>query len=136
MLIVKDTIYVGDSSRTNQGGIQKLKETFEPLGAEVKVIKVSKALHLKTGVTALPDGSFIGWPDFLDNVTDFPSFTAVSEVSGANVVCPGGEFVFIDESATDTIELMREKGFTPIPICNSEFKKINGSLTCLSVRVT
>src|SRR5262249_41830347 len=55
VLKVGDTIYVGRSGRTNAAAIQQLRAVFEPLGARVVAVPVTRVLHLKSAVTALPD---------------------------------------------------------------------------------
>ena len=62
MLKVGRTVYVGRSARTNEHGITQLAAIIEPLGYRVRPVPVTKVLHLKSAVTALPDGTVIGWP--------------------------------------------------------------------------
>ena len=61
VLKVGDTVYVGRGGRTNAEGIRQLRAILEPLGATVSPSRCTKVLHLKSAVTALPDGSVIGY---------------------------------------------------------------------------
>ncbi len=62
VLKVGTTIYVGRTLRTNAAGIAEFRRICEPLGFTVIAVPVSKVLHLKSAVTALPDGTIIGYP--------------------------------------------------------------------------
>ena len=67
VLIVRDDIYVGQGGRSNVDGIEQLRAIVEPEGAKVTPVPMGQALHLKSAVTALPDGTFIGhWPALAD----------------------------------------------------------------------
>ena len=60
VLEVDSTIYVGLGTRTNEEGLRQLAEVFGPLGANVVGVQLGKVLHLKTAITTLPGGRFIG----------------------------------------------------------------------------
>jgi dimethylargininase len=61
------TVYVGASCRTNAAGIAQLRELLEPLGRLVVEVPVTRVLHLKSGLTALPDGTVIGAESLVDD---------------------------------------------------------------------
>ncbi|HLN05759.1 MAG TPA: arginine deiminase family protein, partial [Acidimicrobiales bacterium] len=86
VLKVGDSIYVGVGGRTNPAAVRQLRDGLTPLGATVIAVPVRKVLHLKSAVTALPDGSIIGYLPLVDEPSIFPSFRAVPEESGAHVV--------------------------------------------------
>ncbi|WP_339132686.1 dimethylargininase [Streptomyces sp. f51] len=135
VLKVGDTIYVGRSGRTNAAGVQQLRAVFEPLGARVVAVPVSKVLHLKSAVTALPDGTVIGHEPLVDTPSLFPRFLAVPEESGAHVVLLGGGKVLMAASAPKTAELLADLGHEPVVVDIGEFEKLEGCVTCLSVRL-
>jgi dimethylargininase len=60
VLKIGDTIFVGRGGRTNAAGITQLRDVLTPLGARVVAVPITKVLHLKSAVTALPDGTVIG----------------------------------------------------------------------------
>ena len=72
------TVYVGLGGRTNGAAIHQLADHLRPLGARVQAVPVTRALHLKSAVTALPDGTVIGWPPVVDDAEAFPRFRAVA----------------------------------------------------------
>lgn len=135
VLKVGDTIYVGRGGRTNAAGVQQLRAAFEPLGARVVAVPVSKVLHLKSAVTALPDGTIIGYIPKVDRPSLFPRFLSVPEEAGGHVVLLGGHRLLISASAPRTADLLADLGHEPVVVDISEFEKLEGCVTCLSVRM-
>lgn len=135
VLKIGDTIYVGRGGRTNAAGVQQVREAFEPLGARVVPVPVSKVLHLKSAVTALPDGTVIGHIPKVDRPSLFPRFLSVPEEAGAHVVLLDGPKVLMAASAPKTADLLADLGYEPVVVDISEFEKLEGCVTCLSVRL-
>lgn len=135
VLKVGDTVYVGRGGRTNAEGVRQLRAAFEPLGARVAAVPVSAVLHLKSAVTALPDGTVIGYPPLVDDPAVFPRFLAVPEESGAHVVLLGGGRLLMSASAPRSAGLFADLGYEPVPVDIGEFEKLEGCVTCLSVRL-
>jgi dimethylargininase len=135
VLKIGDTVFVGRGGRTNAAGVQQVRAAFEPLGARVVAVPVSKVLHLKSAVTALPDGTVVGHIPRMDSPSLFPSFLHVPEESGALVVLLGGNKLLMAASAPKTAELYADLGYEPVVVDISEFEKLEGCVTCLSVRL-
>lgn len=135
ILKVGDTVYVGRGGRTNAAGVAQLRAILTPLGAKVVAVPVTKVLHLKTAVTALPDGTVIGYPDFVDDPAIFDRFVAVPEPHGTAVVCLSQSELLMSASAPRTAELLRGFGYSVTTVPISEFEKLEGCVTCLSVRL-
>ncbi|MDL5204905.1 dimethylargininase [Streptomyces sp. ALI-76-A] len=135
VLKIDDTIYVGRGGRTNAAGVQQVRAAFEPLGARVVAVPVSKVLHLKSAVTALPDGTVIGHIPKVDRPSLFPRFLSVPEESGAHVVLLGGDRLLMASSAPKTADLLADLGHEPVLVDIGEFEKLEGCVTCLSVRM-
>ena len=98
-------------------------------------VPLTKVLHLKTAITALPDGTVIGWPDAVDDPSFFPHFLGVPEEPGAHVVVLDGERLLMAADAPRSAELLADLGYTPVTVDISEFEKMEGCVTCLSVRL-
>jgi len=135
VLKVGDTIYVGRGGRTNTDGIHQLRAILEPLGAQVVAVPLTKALHLKSAVTALPDGTVIGWEPIVDEPSLFPRFLAAPEESGAHVVLLGDQRLLMSSSCPASAARYRELGYEPVVVDISEYEKLEGCVTCLSVRL-
>jgi len=135
VLKVNDTIYVGLGGRTNQEGIKQLASILEPMGATVVVVPVTKVLHLKSAVTALPDGTIIGWDPAVDDSTVFPKYLSMPEESGAHVVIIDNGRLLMAADAPKSAELLESLGYETIQVDVSEYIKLEGCVTCLSVRM-
>ena len=135
VLKVGDIMYVARGGRTNGEGIRQLRAAFAPLGVRVIAVPLTKVLHLKTAVTALPDGTIIGWPPALDDPGFFPHFMPMPEESGSHVVLLGGDLLLMADNAPRSADLLSDLGYTPVPVDISEFEKLEGCVTCLSVRL-
>src|SRR4051794_553571 len=61
------TVWVGLGGRTNEAGLEQLRAHLAPLGADVRGVPVARVLHLKSAVTALPDGTVIGFEPLVDD---------------------------------------------------------------------
>jgi dimethylargininase len=125
-------VYVGRGGRTNAEGIRQLRSLLAPLGRTVVAVPLRNVLHLKSAVTALPDGTFLLLPHLVP-ASLFPAVRPVEEESGCHVVPLGGDRVLIAASAPRTAELIEDLGFTPVVADISEFEKLEGCVTCLSV---
>jgi dimethylargininase len=134
VLKVGRVAYVGRSSRTDAEGIEQLQELIEPRGWTVRAVPVTKVLHLKSAVTALPGGTIIGWPPNVDDPEAFPQFLAVPEEHGTAVVDLNGDAVIMSADAPRTAELLAARGLAVTRVALSEFEKLEGCVTCLSVR--
>ncbi len=135
VLKVGNTIYVGTGGRTNAEGIAQLAEFVQPRGATVIAVPVTKVLHLKSAVTALPDGTIVGWPDAVDDPGVFPTFLPTPEESGAHVVLLGDDRLLMAADCPASATMYRSLGYQPVEVDIGEFQKLEGCVTCLSVRL-
>lgn len=130
------TVWVGQGGRSNEEGIAQLSFHLEPLGASVVPVPLTKVLHLKSAVTALPDGTVIGYPPLVDDAGTWgDTFMAVPEEAGSHVVLLDEATVLMSSSAPKTAELLRERGLHVVTVDISEYEKLEGCVTCLSVRL-
>jgi len=129
------TIYVGRGGRTNDAGIECFRSIVEPLGAKVIAVPTTKALHLKSAVTALPDGTIIGYEPVVDDPSVFDPFLAVPEEPGAHVVDLGQNCVLLTARTARTAAMLTARGYDVITTDIGEFEKLEGCVTCLSVRL-
>ncbi|MFD2024830.1 dimethylargininase [Promicromonospora aerolata] len=135
ILKVGRTVYVGRTARTNAEGAAQLRALLAPRGWRVVEVPVTRALHLKSAVTALPDGTVIGYEPVVDDVSRFADFLPVPEAEGSAVVVLDETTVLLSAAAPGTAELLRERGLTVLTTPVTEFEKLEGCVTCLSVRV-
>lgn len=134
VLKVGSTIYVGVGGRTTQAGVAALARAVAGTGHSVQPVPISSTLHLKSQVTALPDGTVVGFPDLVDDASRWPRFLAVPEPDGAHVVVLAEDTVLMSAAAPRSADLFRSRGLSVIEVDVSEFVKLEGCVTCLSVR--
>ncbi|WP_150240109.1 dimethylargininase [Nocardiopsis quinghaiensis] len=134
VLQVGSTVYVGVGGRTNAEGAAQLEQLLKPLGREVERVGMGAALHLKSAVTALPDGSLVGLPDLVETDVLPPVRRAVEE-PGAHVLPLGGHDVLVSAAAHETIHQLTADRWRVLPVDISEFEKLEACVTCLSVLV-
>ena len=135
VLKVDRTVFVGRGGRTNAEGIRQLRALVTPLGYTVVAVPVTKALHLKSAVTALPDGTVIGYPPLVDDPGVFGRYLAVPEAEGVAVVVLADDTVLMSSAAPKSAALIADLGYRVLTADISEFEKLEGCVTCLSVRV-
>jgi dimethylargininase len=135
VLKIGTTVYVGRTRRTDAAGIAALRRICDALGHRVAAVPTTKVLHLKSAVTALPDGTVIGFPPLVDDPGFWPHFRPMPEEGGSHVVDLGGGRLLMAASAPRSADLLADLGFTPVPVDITEFEKLEGCVTCLSVRL-
>jgi dimethylargininase len=128
-------VWVGLGGRTNASGIEQLSALLRPLGAQVMSVPVSRVLHLKSAVTALPDGTVVGYGPLVDDPATWKSFLSVPEEAGAPVVLLDGATVLMSARAPATRALLESRGLRVVAVDISEYEKLEGCVTCLSVRL-
>ena len=135
VLRVGTTLYVGRGGRTNAEGIRQFRELAGPRGFTVVAVPLDHVLHLKSAITALPDGTIVvADPSALDTSALAPLRT-VPEEAGSHVVPIGGSSILLAASAPRSAELFADWGFDPIVVDIGEFEKLEGCVTCLSVLI-
>jgi dimethylargininase len=135
VLKVGDQVYVGLSGTTTASAVDELSRILEPRGYTVLGVPTTKALHLKSAVTALPDGTVIGYRPLVDDPDMFPTFLAVPEESGAHVVILAEDLLLMSSGAPETAALFEGRGYRLELTDISEYEKLEGCVTCLSVRI-
>jgi dimethylargininase len=134
VLQVGRTVYVGRGGRSDDEGVRQLAALLAPLGRTVVPVALRDVLHLKSAVTALPDGGLVGLPDLVD-VAALPRVRRPPEPEGAHVVPLGGGAALVAASAPRTADWLRADGVDVVSVDITEFEKLEGCVTCLSVLV-
>ena len=133
VLRVGSNIYVGRGGRTNDEGIRQLRGLLSPRGFQIIPVPLHRVLHLKSALTALPDGTVIAADTSLVDSSPFPALRVVPEEAGSHVVLLGENTVLMAASAPRSAQLFDDWGFDVIVVGIGEFEKMEGCVTCLSV---
>ena len=135
VLRVGRRLYVGRSTRTNTAGIEALRAIVRPHGYTITPVNVSGCLHLKTGCTALDEGTVLINPAWVDP-TPFKSFewieVAPEEPFAANILKIGAT-ICMHVGFERTGELIARRGYRTAVTDISEFLKAEAGLTCMSL---
>lgn len=136
---VGDHYLIGVSARTNREGARQLATWLEGLGLGASVLDIRPIpglLHLKTGLSWLGGGRLLvaeplGRLAALARYELFPvpageDYAANSVVVGGSVIVPAG---YPGVSA-----MLRKLAFEILPVEMSEFRKMDGGVSCLSLR--
>jgi len=135
MMVGKD-FYIGLSDRTNHSGATQIKAFLEKHTFRAHFIRMSEMLHLKTGVAYLEDNYLLAYGEFL-NKPEFEKFNVLEvshdEAYAANSIWVNGK-VLMPAGFPKTINMVKQAGYEVIEIEASEFEKLDGGLSCLSLR--
>ena len=134
VLQVGNTAYAGRSGRTNEDALCQLARLLATRGRRVVPVTLGDCLHLKTAMTALPDGSLIGIPELVDT-SALPYLGVAQEPTGAHVAVLGEKQVLVAASAPRTAEQLAGEGYDVSVVDIGEFEKLEGCVTCLSVLI-
>ncbi|WP_018655039.1 dimethylarginine dimethylaminohydrolase family protein [Actinomadura flavalba] len=125
-------VYVGRTARTNEDGTCALAHLLGD--GPVVPVAAPDVLHLKSAMTALPDGTLFGRPEHVATA-GLPGVRVAPEPTGAHVLVTGPRHVLLAASAPRTAALLAAEGLDVTTVEIGEFQKLGGSVTCLSVLI-
>ena len=136
VLIVGRHVFIGLSERTNQHGAGQLGEILAGYGYTWSTVTVGAGLHFKSSVNAIGTDSLVVTPAFAEHpalagyhrivVPTSEAYAANSLLVNDHLIMPAG---FPETRRKfDTLDK------TVIELDTSEFRKMDGGLTCLSLR--
>jgi dimethylargininase len=128
-------VFVGLSQRTNEAGVNALREILAPFGYSVVGVPVLHCLHLKSACSALPDGRLLVNSQLID-VTSLRERELVQVPEAeplAGDVLVIGQRIIVSDAFPETMALLSSFGWDAIPVSVSEFAKAEGGVTCLSL---
>jgi dimethylargininase len=129
---------IGISHRTNEEGARQLADHLSTLGYTSSAIDVRKMsiLHLKSGVSYIGDNTMVVIEEMADH-EQFREFdlirVSVQENYAANCVRVN-DLVLAAAGFPHFTSDLAGRGFVPLLLDMSEFRKMDGGLSCLSLR--
>lgn len=136
IMMVRDHYYAGLSERTNIEGTRQLNQILENYGLSLSSITLETVLHLKTGVSYLEENNLLATGEFLTR-SEFKEFDILEvdpdEAYAANSVWNNGH-VLVPEGFPKTKKMIADADYRIIEVDVSEFRKLDGGLSCLSLR--
>jgi dimethylargininase len=136
VMMTKDHFFIGISERTNIKGAEQLIRILEKHGMTGSVITLKNMLHLKSGASFLEHNNMLVCEELI-NCTDFEGFNKIivepEESYAANSLWIN-ETVLVPAGFPDTKRKIELAGYRTIALDVSEFRKVDGGLSCLSLR--
>jgi len=136
VMMVGDHFYIGLSQRTNEEGARQLISILEKYDFTGSIVPLTKVLHLKTGLAYLENNNLLAAGEFVDSPV-FKSFNKIeideAESYSANCIWIN-DHVLVPAGYENTKRRIEALGYTVLEVDTSEFRKIDGGLSCLSLR--
>ena len=133
---VGNRFYIGLSGRTNGEGANQLIGILRRHGMEGLKVPLNGMLHLKTGLSYLENGNLLITEPFSEDAT-FRPFNRIEvekqEAYAANSLWIN-DTVLVPKGFPATRARIESAGYETIAVDVSEFRKIDGGLSCLSLR--
>ncbi len=127
---------IGRSDRTNDAGAAQLAAILSRLEYTTTIVPVDAGLHFKSSVNHVGDGRLLLTAEFADRI-ELADFETLVVPDGEQYACNTllvNDRLLMPSGYPGTRSLL-EKWGRPVHILNtSEFRKMDGGLTCLSIR--
>ncbi len=131
--------FIGISERTNEAGAQQLAElltSFDYTASLIDIRDVDGILHLKSGLAYLSDNR-LAVIEALHSRAEFRGYDLIRVKAGeeyaANCLSINGSVLIAAGYQILEVKL-RELGYQTIALAMTEFQKMDGGLSCLSLR--
>jgi dimethylargininase len=136
IMMVGSHFYIGLSARTNHEGARQVVAYLEKYGMSGSTVLVGDMLHLKSGITYLEWNTMAATGNFL-KMEGFQKFNLLEveedESYAANCVWVNGK-VLVAKGYPKAMKTIKGAGYPVIELDVSEFRKLEGGLSCLSLR--
>lgn len=136
IMMVGNHYYIGLSRRTNQAAADQITQILGRYGMTTETVAVTGILHLKDDVVYLDNNTIIVAKSY-EHHPAFETFNKVvvddDEYYAVNSLWINGK-VIVPKGYPKTERQIRDLGYEVMLIDTSEFEKITGSLTCMSLR--
>lgn len=136
VLMIGNHFLIGISERTNQQGADQLSRILADHGKTYTTISVSAGLHFKSSVNFVGQNTVLVTPDFAGH--------EALQAYGKIVVDPGESYaantlwindhLLVPKGFPDTKSKLEALGLPIVELDVSEMQKMDGGLTCLSIR--
>lgn len=136
IMMVGSQYYIGISERTNINGAEQVIHILEQYGMTGTAVELQNVLHLKTGVSYLEKSKLLAAGEFLyrEEFKDFHILEVSPDESYAANCIWVNDNILIPAGYPNTCRKIKETGYNIIEVDVSEFRKLDGGLSCLSLR--
>jgi dimethylargininase len=136
IMMVGSHFYIGLSARTNVQGAEQLINILGKYDLTGSKVEMSELLHLKTGLSYLENNNLLTFGE-MHSHPDFEPFNRIEidadESYAANSVWIN-DTVLVPKGFPKALKAIKQLGYQTREIAMSEFQKLDGGLSCLSLR--
>ncbi|WP_196139014.1 dimethylarginine dimethylaminohydrolase family protein [Aliikangiella sp. G2MR2-5] len=136
IMMVGDHFYIGLSDRTNEIGAVQMISYLEKYGMSGSMVEMSEMLHLKTGLSYLENNKLLATGEFVAK-EEFQKFDMIEidndEAYASNSVWIN-DTILTPNGFPKTKAKLEQTGYKIREVDVSEFQKLDGGLSCLSLR--
>lgn len=135
LLRIGNVIYAGLSTRSNQNGIDQLRDIVADYGYSVRPVETTQCLHLKSAVSEVAPGLLLINSDWIDGsaFADCELIGIDEEEAHAANALRVGDSVIYPSSFPRTLDLLLNRGIDVMPVDLTELQKAEGAVTCCSL---
>ena len=136
VLQVSNHFFIGISERTNREGAEQLGRILQDYGNSWTTVDVGAGLHFKSGVNHVGDRNLLATPEFSkkEQLKDYDLIVLdPSESYAANSLLVNN-YLLIPAGYPDTRQKLEFTNLKIIELETSELRKMDGGLTCMSLR--
>jgi len=135
----EDHFFIGLSHRTNEDGVRQLAAHLAGQGYTSSVIDIrgiTSILHLKSGISYIGDNTLVVMEEMAGNARfrDYELIRVSAEESYAANCVRVNDRVLVAAGYPRLTAELADRGFNPLVLEMSEFQKMDGGLSCLSLR--
>lgn len=137
VLQIGKAFFIGISDRTNEAGARQLANILTPHGYACTFIRVAAGLHLKSSINYIGSNTMLVTKDFADHpaIADFTRLvTPDGEDYAANTLLINDTLI-MPSGYPGTKAMLDTLGCPIVELDTSEYRKMDGGLTCLSIRL-
>lgn len=137
ILVTEREVLVGLSARTNREGVDQLARLVDDWGHKVRAVQTPPGvLHFKTDSSLLDEETVLSTPGLAASGC-FDGYrvlhTAPGEEACANLI-RFNDLVIMPAGFPKTRDMLAAQGYTLAEIGNTEAAKVDGGMSCLSLR--
>jgi dimethylargininase len=136
----EEHFFIGLSHRTNAEGARQLAGHLASFGytsSTIDVRPITTILHLKSGISYIGENTLVVIEKMAQNeqFRGFDLIRVAAEESYAGNCVRVNDRVLVATGYPSLTAELRARGFNPLALDMSEFQKMDGGLSCLSLRI-
>lgn len=137
ILVTDREILIGSSDRTDQEGVENLREIVAPYGYMIRMVQTPPGvLHFKTDCSLLDEHTILSTKRLADSGC-FEGYNVIHVADGeeacANTI-RFNDLVIMPAGFPKTRAVLTRAGFSIREVGNSEAARLDGGMSCLSLR--